>query len=78
MNEKRIQPIFFPFQPNVKLVEKAIYHWKWKCINITLGQLDENGWKYPYLLSVLIKLKIREKKEDFRLEFYRVSENSFG
>ena len=68
----------FSFQPNVKLVEKAKDHWKWKCVNITLGQLDENGWKYPYLVSVLIKFKIREKKEDFRLEFYRVSENLFG
>jgi hypothetical protein len=29
-------------------------------------------------VSALIKFKIREKKQDFRLEFFRVSENFFG
>ena len=48
------------------MVEKAIYHWKWKCVNITLGQLDENGWKYPYLVSVLIKFKIPGGKRGFQ------------
>jgi hypothetical protein len=49
-----------------------------KVRNITLGQLDENGLKYPYLVSVLIKFKIREKKEEFRLEFYRVMKIYLG
>ncbi len=54
------------------MVAIAMYHWKWKCVNITLGQLDENESGVT-----LIKFKIPGKKEDFRFEFW-VSENLFG
>ena len=57
------------------------YHWKWKCVNITLSYFDENQWKYTFLVLEISKIKNGRKKsygEDMMREFYRVSKNLFA